>query len=187
MLQFPSHKNCFENNVIKKEISMSKKKIIFVEPAIQVGYFSIFFRVLCLLFEFHIWWLDFSSHVFCSKMAHELKVCEQFRTFTGLPMNWSAGISLYLQFSPSNFQTCCSQIAENWIGSFLGRNEIKLSKLARGPPIARRGPVILYLKICQFPLSKSLQKVPTNSFFLYLVWVCKTRTGLGTETMCFVT
>jgi hypothetical protein len=31
------------------------------------------------------------------------------------------------------------------------------------------GPVILYLKICQFPLSKSLQKVPTSSFFLYLV------------------
>jgi hypothetical protein len=53
----------------------------------------------------------------------------------------------------------------------LGINEIKLSKLARGLPIARRGPVILYLKICQFPLSKSLQKVPTSSFFLYLVSV----------------
>ncbi len=138
MLHFPSRKKFFENNIIFENFSMSKNNIIFVEPAIQLGYFSIFLEDFAFCLNFIFEWLDFSSHVFCSKMAHKLKVCEQFRTFTGLPMNLSAGKSLHLQSSPSKFSNVVSSDWRKLNWWFLGRNEIKLSKLARDTPIERR-------------------------------------------------
>jgi hypothetical protein len=55
---------------------MSKNNIIFVEPAIQLGYFSVFLGYFAFYLNFIFEWPDFSSHVFCSKMAQKLKVCE---------------------------------------------------------------------------------------------------------------
>jgi hypothetical protein len=84
-------------------------------------------------------------------------------------MNLSAGKSLYLQFSPSKFSNVLSSDLEKielmvfWAEMRLRYQSLQETHRLQG------GPVILYLKICQFPLSKFLQKVPTSSFFLHLV------------------
>jgi hypothetical protein len=113
-------------------------------------------------------------------MAHKLKVCEQFRAFTGLPMNLSACKSLYLQFSPSKISNVFSSDLEKielvifWAEMRLSYQSLQETHQLRG------GPVILHLKICQLPLSKSLQKVPTSSFLLLGVGIYD---GLPSQTI----
>jgi hypothetical protein len=118
-----------------------------MEPAIQLGYFSVFLEYFAFCLNFIFEWLDFSSHVICSQMAHELISRQKF-------------VSSVLTIKI--FKHVVLRLQKIDLVVFLGRNEIKLPKLARDPPIGRMSSNTISLKYVCF----HFQKVPCKRCLL---------------------